>query len=542
MADIEVSVLVVGGGLNGLATALFLSRQGVDVHLVERNSTTARLLRAAGVSARTMELFHSVGLEPEIRARGLRLVPGEHWTQPNSPADLLPRAILGAKRLSDIGDGRAFVMEEGTVEVADASPMEPAWCGQDRLEPLMVGEATRRGARVEFGTELVSFEQDPDGVDAVIRDTATGERRSVRARYLIAADGVSSPVRESLGITRSGNGTIGHVLSILFEADLDAVVDGRRFLIAYLLNEAAGLLHRFDATRWVFGLFFDPERHAGAETSKDKALELLRTALGEPDLSADIQLVNRWRLAHEVADAYRSGRVFLVGDACHVHPPAGGYGANSGMQDAHNLAWKLAAVLRGWAGDGLLDTYEQERHPVGRATADQAWIRQTTRSEGDGGHPDLRNSTVISTGYRYPEGAFEGEKGGEPLEGELRIDGRPGMRVPHVWLERDGAKVSTVELATDTFVLLAAQDGGAWAEAARAAGAALGLPLTVHRVGGDLADAEGRFCELTGLTSQGALLVRPDGFVAWRSPGAGDRPEDLLRTVLGRITARDREV
>ncbi|WP_327581133.1 FAD-dependent monooxygenase [Nonomuraea sp. NBC_00507] len=538
MADREVSVLVVGGGLNGLASALFLSQQGVDVHLVERNDKTAQLLRAAGVSARTMELFHSVGLEPEIRERGLRLIPGEHWTEPHSPVDLLPRAILGAKRLSDIGNGRAFVMEEGTVEVADASPMEPAWCGQDRLEPMMIREAVQRGARIEFGTEMVSYEQDADGVTAVVRTLATGAEQRIRARYLIAADGVTSPIRESLGITRSGNGTIGHVLSILFEADLDSVVEGRRFLIAYLLNEAAGLLHRFDETRWVFGLFFDPERHAEAETSKDKALELLRTALGEPDLPIDIQLVNRWRLAHDVADTYRSGRIFLVGDACHVHPPAGGYGANSGMQDAHNLAWKLAAVLRGWAGESLLDSYEQERHPVGKATADQAWIRQTTRSEGDGGHPDLRNSTVISTGYRYPEGAFVGEKGGEALETELRIDGRPGLRVPHVWLEREGAKVSTVELATDTFVLLAAPDGASWADAATAAAGALGIPLSAYRIGTDLADAEGRFLQVTGLTPQGALLVRPDGFVAWRSPGAAGDPRVLLQDVLEQITAR----
>ena len=540
METVRTSVLVVGGGLNGLASALFLAQQGVDVHLVERNETTAVLLRAAGVSARTMELLHSVGLEPEIREKGLRLVPGKHWVEDHSAPELLPRAILGAKQVADIGQGAAFVMEEGTVEVEGASPQEPVWCGQDKIEPMMIREAEARGAKIHFNTEFVSYEQDGDGVTAVVKDNATGVERRVRARYLIAADGVAGPIREGLGIKRTGNGTMGHVLSVLFAADLDSVVNGRRFLICYLLNQASGLLHRFDDTRWVFGLFWDPEQHGEGEVSKEEALAYVRTATGLADLPIDVQLVSKWRLAHEVAETYRAGRVFLVGDAAHVHPPAGGYGANSGMQDAHNLAWKIAAVLKGWAGESLLDSYEAERHPVGAATAYQAYLRQETRTNGDGGHPELRNSTVISTGYRYHSAAFVGSEAGEALEPELRIDGRPGLRVPHSWLERDGRRISTVELAVDSFVLLAGEGGQAWVDAATAAAAESGIPLKAYRVAPDaeLTDKEGSWLDHTGITAEGAVLVRPDGFVGYRSAGPVADAAAELTAALSTITAR----
>jgi 2-polyprenyl-6-methoxyphenol hydroxylase-like FAD-dependent oxidoreductase len=536
--SVETQVLVVGGGLNGLASALFLSQQGVSVQLVEKNDTTARLLRAAGVTARTMELLHQIGLEPEIREQGLRLVPGDSWRVKNSPTNLLPRAILGAKKLADIGNESAFVMEEGSVEVEGVSPQEPSWCGQDKLEPMMIREAVKRGAEIHFHTEFVSYTQDADGVTAVVRDLGTGVERQIKAQYLVAADGVTSPVREGLGITRTGHGTMGYVLSVLFAADLDSVVDGRRFLICYLLNQYAGLLHRFDDKRWVFGLFWDPKRYGDGEVSTEQAEEFVRGALGEQDIPLEVELVSKWRLAEEVAETYRVGRVFLVGDSAHVHPPAGGYGANSGMQDAHNLAWKIAAVLNGWASDGLLDSYEPERHPVGEATAYQAYLRQTTRSESDGAHPEMRNSTVITTGYKYNSPAIVGGYDGPALEEELNVDGRPGFRVPHVWVGKDGAQVSTVELAVDDFVLLAGPDGQAWVDGAVAAAGALGIPLRGFVVGTDLADVDGEFVARTGIGAAGAVLVRPDGFVGWRSADAAGDPAGVLEGVLGQITAR----
>jgi 2-polyprenyl-6-methoxyphenol hydroxylase-like FAD-dependent oxidoreductase len=536
--SVETQVLVVGGGLNGLASALFLSQQGVSVQLVEKNDTTARLLRAAGVTARTMELLQQIGLEPEIREQGLRLVPGEHWREKNSPTNLLPRAILGAKKLADIGNESAFVMEEGSLEVEGVSPQEPTWCGQDKLEPMLIREATKRGAEIHFHTEFVSYTQDADGVSAVVRDLGTGVERRINAKYLIAADGVTSPIREGLGITRTGHGTMGYVLSVLFAADLDSVVDGRRFLICYLLNQYAGLLHRFDDKRWVFGLFWDPKRYGDGEVSPEQAEEFVRGALGEQEIPLEVELVSKWRLAEEVAETYRVGRVFLVGDAAHVHPPAGGYGANSGMQDGHNLAWKIAAVLGGWAEDALLDTYFPERHPVGASTAYQAYLRQTTRSESDGAHPEMVNSTVVTTGYKYNSEAIVGGYDGPAFEHELNVDGRPGFRVPHVWVGKDGAKVSTTELAVREFVLLAGPEGQTWVDGAVAAAGALGVPLKAYRVGADLDDLDAEFTARTGITGTGAVLVRPDGFVGWRGAEGAPDPAAVLEGVLKQITAR----
>ncbi|WP_063838897.1 FAD-dependent oxidoreductase [Streptomyces glaucescens] len=545
----EVPVLIVGGGLTGLSAALFLSQHGVSCRLVEKHRGTTVLTRASGISSRTMELLRGVGLERTVIERGPKLVEGARWRELGQPADQIPWVVIRANGLHDLEN--AVTVEEPSLDVGHLSPTRPYWCGQDRLEPILRDEAVRRGARIDFNTRMEAFTADESGVTATIVDQATGEQSTVRARYLIAADGVRSPVRETLGITRTGHGTIGNAMSVLFKADLRDTVKGRRFVICYLPNpdepgvlqlpEVPAVLQLFDEDRWIFGFFFDPRETSPEQFTDERCAQIIRTATGLPGLPVEVQMARPWEMSHNSARSYRSGRVFLAGDAAHVHPPAGAFGANGGIQDAHNLAWKLAAVLKGTAGDALLDTYEQERLPIGAAVADQAWIRHTWRlNDSEELRRALRESTLVATGYRYTSDAVLGAAYPEPIPAAHDLTGRPGYRVPHVWLGRGGERVSTVDLGGDAFVVLAGPDGGEWQAAADKVAQDLGVPVHCHPVGGDgqLTDPDGAFLGTTGLTRNGALLIRPDGFVAWRAEYLPEDAAGELRSALERILAR----
>jgi 2-polyprenyl-6-methoxyphenol hydroxylase-like FAD-dependent oxidoreductase len=527
MAEPRIGVLVVGAGMSGLAAALFLRQQGVDCLIVERNTTVSQLLRSTHVSPRTMELFRTLGIEEDVFGVASRFVLGKHWSDQDLPRRHMPRAILRAGALADIVNGDVQVMAEGENDFADISPTEAVWCGQDKIEPIMFAESQRRGADVRFGTDFVSFEQHADGITAVLRDRASGEESTVHAGYLIAADGAHGTIGKELGIERRGHGTLGYVLNVLFKADLDTPLDGRRFMILYLINKyAPGMLFKLDDdNRWIYGIFGDPRRLAPDRMPTEECVGHIRAATGIKDLVVDVQTTMGWWIGHGVADTYRSGRVFLVGDACHVLPPTGGFGANVGVQDAHNLAWKLGAVLNGWAGDDLLDTYQAERRPVGAETVEQAWMRHMRWSNpDDDAYRDEREQTIVTTAYRYSSAAIIGPAFGEALGRELVIDGTPGIRVPHVWLDE---RTSSVDVAGKDFVLFGA---AAWTVAAERVAATHGVPLRTL-------SADEKFRAATGLEADGALLVRPDGFVAWRAVAGVPDPVAALTDVLSAITA-----
>lgn len=214
-----------------------------------------------------------------------------------------------------------MIVEEPSLDVTDVSPARSQWCGQDKLEPILRDEAVRRGADIRFHTQLESFEQDADGVSAVISHRDTGESTTVRAQYVIAADGVRSGIRDTLDITSSGQGSLGRAMSVLFKADFDPILHGRRFVISYIANpQAPGVLQTFDENRWIFGFFCDAYRAGGDDFDAERCEEIVRTALGVENIPLDIQLTQPWEMSHNVADAYRRGRVFLAGDAAHVHP------------------------------------------------------------------------------------------------------------------------------------------------------------------------------------------------------------------------------
>jgi putative polyketide hydroxylase len=535
--DHETSVLIVGGGITGLSAAFFLARQGVEVTLIERHPRTAIMPQARAFNARSLEIFRAFGLEEEIR---------EHQS---ILADM--PEMIGVDTL--VGDERFRVDMLAQVRPGEISPTDWAMIDQDELERVVRAHAESADADVRFATELVSFEDDAEGVTATVRDLGTGAESRVRAGYLVAADGNRAGIRHRLGVEADGPGVLGHAAHFLFDADLDDALRGRRFMLAYFDRPRTGtvLVPLGRRGRWMLGVPFQADQGESIDDfTERRCVELARTAVGLPDLELTlVPPVPGWsrmlmdvRIGAMVARRYRVGRVFFAGDSAHVVPPTGSFGASTGIADAHNLAWKFAAVLHGQAGPDLLDTYEAERRPVAVTTMDTALRILNARHHAEGDDATRIDEITMAHGYRYASAAVRTEPGtpAEPVEDPRTPSGRPGLRAPHVWLERSGAKVSTVDLFTGSFTLLAGAEGAAWTAAARAVAAELGIEIDAHRLGDGLRDPEKRFLDAYGIGGSGASLVRPDGFVAWRADAVPARPEHELRQALREILALGR--
>ncbi|WP_327683552.1 FAD-dependent oxidoreductase [Kitasatospora sp. NBC_00458] len=530
--DDRVPVLIVGGSLVGLSASLFLGRLGVRHLLVEKHADTSHHPRGRGNNVRTMELYRVAGIEPAIREAASVLAPNH--------------GILQAPSLTGEEQEWLFREIDPGGRLARFSPSAWCLCSQNDLEPVLLRTARELGADIRFSTELVSFEQDAEGVTALLRSRETGEERRVRADYLVAADGPRSPVREALGIGQSGKGELFHNVSITFRAKrLAEVVGDRHFIACYLTApEADGALLPVDNhEEWVFHAPWHPEHGEPLEAFTDeRCVRHIRAAVGVPDLDVEVTGKAPWHAAERVADRYSAGRVFLAGDSAHEMSPTGAFGSNTGIQDAHNLAWKLAAALCGWGGPGLLETYGSERRPVARVTGERASARSAEHS-----HPGYavvpgvgRQAGVLSValGYRYRSGAVTGTDPAGPVVPEaFESAGEPGSRAPHQWLLRAGVRLSTLDLYEQAVVLLTGPEGGPWHAAARRAADRLAVPLDAYRIGDGVEDdlapePGGDFAALHGVRPDGALLVRPDGFVAWRSEGAADDPEAAVERAL----------
>ncbi|MFJ5136473.1 FAD-dependent oxidoreductase [Streptomyces sp. NPDC088707] len=536
-------VLIVGGSLVGLSTALFLGRLGVPHTLVERHAGTSIHPRGRGNNLRTMELFRSAGIAPAIQEAASVLARNNGILQTPS--------LVG-----DVGEWLFKEIDPGG-GVARFSPSGWCLCSQNDLEPVLRERAGELGGDLRFSTELMSFEQDAEGVTAQVKSRESGEHTTIRADYLVAADGPRSPVRERLGIGQRGQGDLFHNVSITFlSRGLADVVGDRHFIVCYLTNpEADGALLPVDnRERWVFHAPWHPEHGETLEEFTDeRCREHIRRAVGVPDLDVEITGRAPWHAAERIAERYADGRVFLVGDSAHEMPPTGAFGSNTGIQDGHNLAWKLAAVLGGWAGPGLLASYDAERRPVAEVTSARAAARSVEHSHpgyvpgpgagGPGKKGGILNEVI---GYRYPQGAVLGVDRTMPVVADgLRLTGEPGSRAPHVWLNRAGTRISTLDLYERSLVLLSAEDGaGGWHAAATRVGRQLSVPLDAYRIG-DGPDAElspasdTDWAEAHGVTSDGAVLVRPDGFVAWRSEGVSADPGAALERALAALLSRD---
>ncbi|MFD3328248.1 FAD-dependent oxidoreductase [Streptomyces sp. NPDC058701] len=538
--DHHVPVLIVGGSLVGLCTSLFLGRHGIRHMLVEKHGGTSLHPRGRGINVRTMELFRVAGVEARIRDAA-SVLSANH-------------GILQGGSLT--GDDSEWLFEEIDPGGALARFSPSAWClcSQNDIEPVLKAVTPTLGADLRYATELQSFDPDATGVTAHMKNRDTGEHLTVRADYLVAADGPRSPVREQLRIGQTGPGDLFHNVSITFRSrGLAEVVGDRRFIVCYLTKpDADGALLPVDnAERWVFHAPWHPDRGETTEDFTDERCAAhIRRAVGAPDLDVEITGKAPWHAAERVAQRYGSGRVFLAGDSAHEMSPTGAFGSNTGIQDAHNLAWKLAAVLNGTAGPRLLDSYEAERLPVARATSERASARSAEHSHpGYEPAPDARGGRPggvlkVAMGYRYTRGAVLGTDPALPVVPDrLQLSGEPGTRAPHLWLTGPDGRRSTVDLYERSFVLLASE-GTPWRDAAHRVAAQTGVPLQAYALGAgpgaDLTPEDGAdWAAAHGSTPSGAVLVRPDGFVAWRvTEGVGD-PEAVLHEVMGRLLGLD---
>ncbi|MGW5364122.1 FAD-dependent monooxygenase [Actinopolymorpha pittospori] len=559
MAAEQTSVLVVGGSLTGLASVVFLAWHGVPVTLVERHPDLLMHPRLRGVSPRTVEAFRQVGLEPAVREASF------------APAETFEWVLIRAETLAD-AQYASPTEEEGDPNPAGTTPCSFGPIDQDQLELLLRARARELGADVRFSTELTSFEQDDDGVRALLRDRRGGEAYEARADYLIAADGGSSPVREHLGIEVEGPGALFHLVTALVDADLTPATRGREVAIAYLQRPqpyTTLMAHDDFGRRWVFSTGYAPDQESLEDFTDERVADMVRAAAGLPDVKVTLRpqipgtdrKIFGFSIGAQVAREYRRGRVFLVGDAAHLMPPTGGLNGNTGVQDAHNLAWKLAAVLRGDAGPELLHSYHDERHATGHLTMGQAFARFGARM-GPGAQVPLLEYSAVSMGYQYRSSAVLGAaEDASPLpQGELA--GQPGTRAPHVPIRTRGKEISTIDLYGQDFVLLAGAEADGWLEAARTSAADLGVPVRCYRLGAqdddgdtgvvgvvgvvgsdgavglDGADAGVDIGARHGLRPDGALLVRPDGVVAWRCADAAENPGAELSRVLRAVLAR----
>jgi putative polyketide hydroxylase len=527
---IDVPVLIVGGGPVGLTASIYLSLFGVPSLLVERHPGTALLPKARGINARTMEMYRQLGLEDAIRAVAMPAKFG---------ASILWSESLAGREIKRLQPGR------GSAENLALSVANNCGCSQDILEPILRqrAEASELG-RLRFNTEMIELNCAADGIRATIKDSS-GTSEQIRARYLIAADGSQSGIRNQLGISRHGERDVYDSINIHMRADLTRWVSDRP--AALYLIEQPDLRGTFltinGSDRWGFLVTslshygFAPEQFTAAFCT-----EIVHRAVGSTDVEIEVLGVSAWQASALVAERYRSGPVFLAGDAAHEMPPTGGFGLNTGVQDIQNLAWKLAAVLCGEAGHALLDTYDAERRPVGEAVTHASLLnalsmgRTSRQIQAVLPRGEFLNEIGLIFGARYESAAVvsepQPERGPEDMVQQYVPSAEPGCRAPHVWLSRNGQRLSTIDLVGREFVLFTTPRGAAWIDAA----ARLESPRIVSIViGGDIQDPDGNWLGVYGIDEDGAVLVRPDGHVAWRSRSGVADSGAALRAVVDAI-------
>jgi 2-polyprenyl-6-methoxyphenol hydroxylase-like FAD-dependent oxidoreductase len=554
-------VAIIGAGPTGLACALLLARLGVRSTVIERNSGTSTHPRGHVVNARSLEIFRSLGLEDAIRAESLP-------AQRNQGVAFLRRLTEPA-----IAVLRTQGVPERDAAQRAASPCLRASCPQDRLEPILREAADRQPLiDLRFGTEVTGITQDNESV--TLSGHGPDGRFSLTASYLVGADGTRSLVREQAGIGMHGRGRIGRQIGIYFEADLWALVETRPYLLWWIYNAATcGVLIALDGrTRWTYNFAFDPERETADAFTPARCAEILRHVIGREDIPLAIRSILPWRMQALLAEQMGKGRIFVAGDAAHPLPPTGGQGMNTGIGDVHNLAWKLALVLRGAAPQALLETYGAERRPIahfnieqsvrnamkmaelglsGMATAESSFALSLDGPDQQAASERLRQAVPHLSehfdylgqtfGQGYASGAFvsDGLAVEPPAVGTYVPCARPGYRAPHIWLHRGEERVSTIDLiGFGAFTVFATPEASAWRQGFEEALARRGLTGRGWLVGdgGDLVDPEGEFRRLYGLPDRGAVLVRPDGYVAFRSsetsPGSPQAIDDILDVTL----------
>ncbi|MCC2324751.1 MULTISPECIES: FAD-dependent oxidoreductase [Bacillus cereus group] len=535
MESNDVPVLIVGGGLSGLASALFLAKHNIEYLLIERHPSTAIHPKAGGITFRTMELFRELGLEQRIRSAGKALENCRGRIAVHTIAEA-NKEELAQMRATQYGNDEKLLQK-----IEEISPSKQTACYQITLEEMMLLEAKTLGGQLSFYHELVSFEQKENGVIATILDRETEKESVVHCDYVIAADGAKSKIREQLRISTEGRGTIGgYYMNIYFEADLSEFIQGDAFGFTMVLHpEVLGALIPVDnERRWIYHVSYDPLKGERPEDfTIERCKQIIQTAIGSTKVESEIVSVLPWEATESTATKFQDNRIFLVGDSAHIMPPTGGFGSNTGIQDVHNLAWKLAAVIKGKARPKLLETYHEERYPVAKLTTEYAsslLFRAANREEGSLNNMD---GLAVTVGYQYCSEAIIDDSVTPHRMDSVKLNGRPGTRAPHFFGTYDGKEISILDLLGNDFVLLTIAENRTWAECVQNVSSTLGINIKFYSVGlrGDFIAQEDIFSKLYGIENGGAVLIRPDGFIGWCSEKEVVNLDVVLEEVMGNL-------
>ena len=571
-ADITTDVLIIGTGPAGSAAAALLSSYGVENMAVNRYRWLANSPRAHITNQRTMEVLRDLGREVEDEAY-----------QQCTPKELMGTNVFCTSLAGEeLGRLRTWGTEpESQAAHLRASPCRMNDLPQTYMEPLLYKTACARGTQGRMSTEYLSHEQDAEGVTTTCLDRLTGREVTVRSRYLIGADGGNSKVAEDIGVPIEGRMGVGGSINFLFDADLSRYVAHRPSVLYWVMQPGSNvggigmgvvrMVRPWNKWLAIWGYDIGGPR---PEMSNEAAAGIIRSLVGDPHLEVDVTGVSYWTVNDAWATHMQRGRVFIAGDAAHRHPPSNGLGSNTSIQDAFNLSWKIAMVLRGEAGEALLESYSEERAPV----AEQI-VRRANKSLGEFGpifgalgmgeevsqekldanldllaRPEgaemraaLREAIAakryefdahgVEMNQRYVSGAVRTEGDAPAFERDPELHYAPttypGARLPHVWIEDErGTALSTLDVAGGgCMVLLTGIGGEAWAEAANAIAEAGGPRVEVRLIGPrqGLRDPGGDWARTREVSDAGAILVRPDHHVAWR---AAEMPRDA-RAALG---------
>lgn len=535
MESNDVPVLIVGGGLSGLASALFLAKHNIEYLLIERHPSTAIHPKAGGITFRTMELFRELGLEQRIRSAGKTLENCRGRIAVHTIAEA-NQEELAQMRVNQYGNDEKLLQK-----IEEISPSKQTACYQIILEEIMLQEAKKLSGELSFYHEVVSYEQNEHGVIATIRDRETEKESVVHCDYVIAADGAKSKMREQLGISTEGRGTIGgYYMNIYFEADLSEFIQGDAFGFSMVLHpEVLGALIPVDnERRWIYHVSYDPLKGEQPEDfTIERCKQIIQTAIGSTNVESEIVSVLPWEATESTATKFQDNRIFLVGDSAHIMPPTGGLGSNTGIQDAHNLAWKLAAVIKGKANPKLLETYHEERYPVAKLTTDYAsslLFRAANREESS---LNIMDGLAVTVGYQYSSKAIIDDSDNPHRMDSVELNGRPGTRAPHFFGTYDGKEISILDLLGNDFVLLTISENRTWAEYVQNVSSTLGINIKFYSVGlrGDFIAQEDIFSKLYGIENGGAVLIRPDAFIGWRSEKEVVNLDVVLEEVMGNL-------
>ncbi len=589
MMPAEVPVLIVGGGGSGLSASIFLSDHGVESLLIERRSSTAHMPKAGAHNQRTMEIFRRHGIADQIQAIGM---PAETriravWLTSLGGHDELDRRRLFSLDVNGEGAFRDLFEKD--------SPELSAGLGQYVLEPLLRKNAEQRNpGRVCFGFELVSLNRDGEWSVAELLERENGQTHHVRARYVIAADG-GRTVGPTLGVPMVGLTGLATMTSLYFRADLSEFVDDD-VVVHWLVGPrfgswTGGCLVKAGPTRWdrhsetwTIHLMIPPDDPDAQDLTNDRALARLRAVLNLPELDAEILGSSPWYIESVHIEQSSLGNVFFIGDAAHRQPPTSGLGLQSAIQDADNLAWKLAAVIKGWADEAILDTYASERRPVIQENIEYALFAFQNQFAYEAGmglthaktteereavflkfledSPMGRTRRAVGAevfgtgrmeldphdreiGFHYETGIVLPDGSAPPARDPMGVvytpTTRPGHRLPHAWLNNRGKRLSTHDVGDiGNFILLTGCDGADWCDAAARLSDVSGVPIKAYRIapGGDFGDPTRAWSKLSEIGDDGALLVRPDRYIACRFQGGTEDPYASLEGALTKLLKR----